>query len=371
MDYGVQIEASKRVTELMAIKNFWRLSEKTQVLHPETGRDEVVMNRLSHSFMVSESAQLINKYIAQDLFDCDYKNSLKLVSLGHDLGHPAFGHAGTEVLSYLMKKQGLKEGFDDNNNTLTVLRKNALFGVLTGYEIASFVKYPKNLYPTDEKEIMEYLKKSINKDVEYLESQGIKFETMPKRTIACEIVDEADRNSYVTSDLSDCYCLEISNYNDIEKLIDTANFSNSEINMLLYALTVAIKKKDKTSIKKIFNKILLMFNRNYTIGKNAKLNHKDLEVFQLREDLFNIELEMFLKNKFILKQRELHNNYFQTYIKYVIEEKYFPSSTYRKKIENAKNETDYLRNIRDMIGETTDSYVINFVKNLSNKKINK
>lgn len=362
IDMGAQIEASKRVTKLMATKNFWRLAEKTQVLHPKTGREEVVMNRLSHSFMVSESAQLINQYIAQDLFDCDYRHAIKIIALGHDMGHTAFGHAGQEVLSSMIKKQGLKEGFDDNNNTLTVLRKNSLFGVLSGYEIASFVKYPKDLYPTDKKEITEYLEKSIMKDVEYLENQGVVFDYVPKRTIACEIVDEADRNSYVTSDLSDCYCLGISNHKDIEQLADKDTYTNSEINMILYALIVAIQKHDKTSIKKIFNQMLLLFNRNYTIGKNGKLYHKDSEIHKLREDMFKIEVEMFLKNDFILEQRKLHDKYFKAYIKYIIEEKIYPSKTYKQKIEASKSETEYLRNIRDMIGETTDSYVINFVK---------
>lgn len=75
-------------------KAFRRLSGKTQVY--VTGSDDHIRTRLTHTLEVSQIARTI----AQTLnLDTDLTEA---ISLGHDIGHTPFGHAGERMLHQLM-----------------------------------------------------------------------------------------------------------------------------------------------------------------------------------------------------------------------------------------------------------------------------
>lgn len=75
-------------------KAFRRLSGKTQVYF--TGSDDHLRTRLTHTLEVSQIARTI----AQTLnLDTDLTEA---ISLGHDIGHTPFGHAGERMLHQLM-----------------------------------------------------------------------------------------------------------------------------------------------------------------------------------------------------------------------------------------------------------------------------
>jgi dGTP triphosphohydrolase len=357
-----RLAAKKRQKDIETLKVFARKAYTTQVLMPSDEYSDMVYNRLTHAYIVKSSSDIISSYIGLSGLNIDYKFSLGNVCLVHDIGHSPFGHDGAKVLDKRFKELGVKEGFSDNNNNFKVLLKNGGTNILSDYELASIVKYPNSLYPDQYQYLKRLLKSAIDEDIYYFESKGVKIFNRPERTIACNIMDEADRNSYVSYDLSDCYTLEIADENSIGKLIDQNIFYDSSIKEILFTLYSSIKSKDKTLIRHSFNRLNDMFNENYYIGDSIELTPKNQEIIVLREKLFQIEMDIFIKSDYVNKQNRENRSFLRKYIDYVVENHIYTSKTYQRMIENESDSENILRLYRDMIAEATDAYVIQFIK---------
>ena len=75
-------------------KAFRRLKHKTQVFFAPTG--DHYRTRLTHTLEVSQIARTIAKVLRL------HEELTEAITLGHDLGHPPFGHAGERVIGSLM-----------------------------------------------------------------------------------------------------------------------------------------------------------------------------------------------------------------------------------------------------------------------------
>jgi dGTPase len=75
-------------------KAFRRLKHKTQVFFAPTG--DHYRTRLTHTLEVSQIARTIAKVLHL------HEELTEAIALGHDLGHPPFGHAGERVIDALM-----------------------------------------------------------------------------------------------------------------------------------------------------------------------------------------------------------------------------------------------------------------------------
>jgi len=89
-------------------KSFRRLKHKTQVFLVPTG--DHYRTRLTHTLEVSQIARTISKalHLNQDLTEA--------ISLGHDLGHTPFGHAGEDTLNEVVPG-----GFSHSDQSLRVV----------------------------------------------------------------------------------------------------------------------------------------------------------------------------------------------------------------------------------------------------------
>ncbi len=346
-------------TNIEASKGYQFLEKKTQVLVPSMKGITITKNRLTHSNEAETSGMLIATDMAEKLnisvSEIDYRFSLGNVCLTHDIGQAPFGHDGQRVINSKIKSLGVFEGFDDNNNNFVVLEKNLL--LLSDYTVASLIKYPHKLYPSQKKEYLPLLEAAIALDKEHFANLGIHLEEQT-RTIACEIMDRADENSYICSDLADFFCLgNVVTLKELRTLARTQPFA-LECTELTH-LANLLRSGAKTAIKAYFNDLKNRFNFNYTLtNKGVTIVDQDLDDYRLF--LNAVSTKFFIEPKQDSDQNKKNLQNLERYIDYVIEHKYYPSKTYRTLIESSTSEIEKLTYIRDMVGETTDWYIINF-----------
>ena len=75
-------------------KSFRRLKHKTQVFLSPQG--DHYRTRLTHTLEVSQIARTISRALRLN------EDLTEAISMGHDLGHPPFGHSGEDVLNELL-----------------------------------------------------------------------------------------------------------------------------------------------------------------------------------------------------------------------------------------------------------------------------
>ncbi len=126
---------------------FRRLQAKTQVLG--VGLSDFYRTRLTHSLEVSQigqgiAAQLKKKQPALTKILELSPTLIEALCLGHDLGHPPFGHGGETALHYMMHQDG---GFEGNGQTFRIVTRLEPYtekdGMnLTRRTILGLIKYP-------------------------------------------------------------------------------------------------------------------------------------------------------------------------------------------------------------------------------------
>jgi dGTPase len=90
-------------------KSFRRLKHKTQVFVAPEG--DHYRTRLTHTLEACGIARTVARALALN------EDLTEAIGLGHDLGHPPFGHAGEEALDAAVREHG-GEGFRHNEHSL-------------------------------------------------------------------------------------------------------------------------------------------------------------------------------------------------------------------------------------------------------------
>ncbi len=196
---------------------FRRLQGKTQVFLP--GESDYYRTRLTHSIEVEQIGRSICNYLnnlSDSPFDENYYIDPDLVEsscLGHDLGHPPFGHAGERTLNNLMSEYG---GFEGNAQTLRLLTEvfyrsqDDRRGMNpTRAFIDSILKY-KVIYKDYDNPVNHFVYDYQEKYLDFVfagrdykdQFHSIK-EANDFRSIECQIMDWADDTAYAINDIVD------------------------------------------------------------------------------------------------------------------------------------------------------------------------
>src|SRR5437660_1362350 len=155
---------------------FRRLMYKTQVL--VTQSNDHHRTRMTHTLEVAQISRTVARQLGLN------EDLTEAVALGHDLGHPPFGHAGETVLNECMAHSG---GFDHNRHGLRIVE-------VLEYRYADFPGLNLSL------EVLEAMahhsKWADAPEVRALTAHGGPL-------LEAQVVDAADSLAYNTHDIDD------------------------------------------------------------------------------------------------------------------------------------------------------------------------
>lgn len=322
---------------------FRRYVGKTQVIYFAASFDEQLSTRSIHTLQVSQIARSIGKALRLNL------DLIEAIAIGHDLGHPPFGHDGEEILQEICreKKIGI---FFHNIHSLRIVDKlaDACKGMNLTFQVRDGIlshdgeineKYLKPNGHKTEADLMDYCLKK---------SQGKQVHIVPATLEGC-VVRMSDAISYVGQDFEDAIRIGILKKDELpEKIRRELGETNTDIiNSLVTNIIINSYNRDEiiyssNIVERFFE--LKQFNTE-RIYKSSELK---AEKSKLKIDF------KYLFNKFLsdLNRREEDSLIFKEWI-----------------FNRGKNKgTDYVNSylpeqiVVDYIASMTDRYFYNTYK---------
>ena len=176
---------------------FRRYTGKTQVVYFASMLDEQLTSRSIHTFSVAQVARTIGRLLRLNL------DLIEAIALGHDLGHPPFGHDGEKYLSLVSQKYGMGK-FLHNIQSLRVVdlisKKgeglNLTFQVREGLLSHDGEVHEQKLIPEPDKseqDLQEYV---------HAKETGQKITMIPMTLEGC-VVRLTDTIAYIGQDIED------------------------------------------------------------------------------------------------------------------------------------------------------------------------
>lgn len=181
---------------------FRRLQNKTQVF--VAGEYDFYHTRLTHSLEVAQIGRSIVNYVnhhhfGEETIDGDLVEG---ICLTHDIGNPAFGHAGESTLNELMKEHG---GFEGNAQSLKIITEGlhqsgpSDEGMKPSRAfLDGILKY--KVFWSDSGKKGKFLYDDQRRYLEFVYPDGV---IQPEQSLECQIMDWADDVAYSLHDLSD------------------------------------------------------------------------------------------------------------------------------------------------------------------------
>ncbi|MEG1560463.1 MAG: deoxyguanosinetriphosphate triphosphohydrolase [Clostridia bacterium] len=202
----VRTEFMRDRDRIIHCKSFRRLMHKTQVFMNPFG--DHYRTRLTHSLEVSQIARTIARGLRLN------EDLTEAIALGHDLGHPPFGHAGEAVLNALVPT-----GFAHNSQSLRIVEK---------------------------------LENGVGLNLTYEVRDGILNHRQSTRPITMEgqVVRLSDKIAYINHDIDDAIRAGVLSIDDIPKsAMDALGKTQSErINTLICDCLNTSDGKDKINL---------------------------------------------------------------------------------------------------------------------------
>lgn len=196
---------------------FRRLEYKTQVFVIHEG--DYYRTRLTHTLEVAQIGRTMARALGAN------EDLVEAVCLAHDLGHPAFGHAGEMTLNHLMAQHG---SFDHNRQSLRIVDKLA-------------VHYPEFEGLNLTWEVREGM---VKHETEYDIADATGFEPEKQCTLEGQLANPADEIAYTAHDLDDGLRSGLLRPEQLtgiawwERLKESLNWNGKDFNdMIRYRLT--------------------------------------------------------------------------------------------------------------------------------------
>ena len=198
---------------------FRRLREKTQVFF--NPRNDHICTRMEHVLYVMSLAETIGKALNlnQDL--------IRSISLGHDLGHAPFGHAGEDALNRIIGE--VQGGFAFQHELHSLRTVDILAEHKAGCGLNLSFEVRDGIASHCGEKIDEFVLTPWRDKQEEDLISGAKKHLMPATLEGC-VVRIADRIAYVGRDIEDAFRAGLMSFDDIPRAIQNElGSSNSDI----------------------------------------------------------------------------------------------------------------------------------------------
>lgn len=271
-----------------------RYHGKTQVFSFTNLIDEEMTNRNLHIAYVSQISRTIGKYLGLNT------ELIEAIALGHDLGHPPFGHDGEIALSDACVRHGIGH-FHHNIESLHIVdhisRKgrglNLTFPVRDGIishdgEVHNTILYPEK--DKNEARIQEYIR---------LKKEGMELDWMPATLEGC-VVRITDTIAYIGQDIEDAIRFNLLKREDLpQKVTDKLGNTNSQIiDTLIRSVIINSYGQDWIAFDEETSYYLLELKKfNYeNIYTNEKVKESNKIIYRTMGIMFDKYLEDIEKN---------------------------------------------------------------------------
>ncbi|MGI6197833.1 MAG: deoxyguanosinetriphosphate triphosphohydrolase family protein [Candidatus Cloacimonadaceae bacterium] len=274
--------------------SYRRYHGKTQVFSFTNLIDEEMTNRNLHVAHVSQISRTIGKYLRLNT------ELIEAIALGHDLGHPPFGHDGEKALSESCVKHGIGE-FHHNIESLYIVdnisRKgqglNLTFQVRDGIISHDGEVHNTRLEPEfnkTEAEIQDYITRK---------KAGEFVHWMPSTLEGC-VVRIADTIAYIGQDIEDAIRFKILKREDLPKEATQylGNENSQIIETLIKSVIANSVDRDWIAFDEETSYHLLelkKFNYKY-IYTDKNVKHANAVINRTMGMLFDIYMEDIRKN---------------------------------------------------------------------------
>ncbi|CEG11711.1 DGTP triphosphohydrolase [groundwater metagenome] len=328
----IRTKFSRDADRIIHSKAYSRYIDKTQVFFMVD--NDHITHRVLHIQLVSKIARTIGRSLRLN------EDLIEAIAVGHDIGHPPFGHQGEEILSDLCKKnrsgrflhnvEGVKFLEDIENCNLTLQ-------VLDGILCHNGEKIERSLRPDRKKdwkifdnEIKEILKGRTN--------------YAPMTLEGC-VVRMADIIAYLGRDIQDARIIGLIKRDDLnlisEECTGKIGTENADIvnNLIIDIIENSFDKEDEISYSKEIYECLKKYkNFNYNkIYNNPKRLGEKSKIVEMYGTLF----EKFLND---LKRENKDSKIYEHFVEI--------NKINREYVENYS----YVEIVRDYIAGMTDRY---------------
>jgi len=253
---------------------FRRYTGKTQVIYFVSLLDEQLTSRILHTLSVAQISKTIGRMLSLNT------DLIEAVALGHDLGHPPFGHDGEKFLSDVSRKYGLGY-FHHNIQSLRVVDRiakkgqglNLTFQTRDGILSHNGEVHNRGLTPNrnkSEQNLLDYIKAM---------EQGQNVDMAPATLEGC-VVRLTDTIAYIGQDIDDAIRIGLIRRDDLPQDVTAVlGSSNGQIvDTLVNDVVVTSFQKDYVSFSEKISEALYhlkQFNyREIYKSPRLKINHK-------------------------------------------------------------------------------------------------
>lgn len=317
---------------------FRRLRMKTQVF-VASGLDQHNRTRLTHSIEVSQIAKSIARPLRLNI------DLVESISLGHDLGHTPFGHAGERAINKCLEDR--KKGtFNHNAQSVWIVqRSNA------GYKNSNGKILPGlNLTYDTVEGILKHTK--IKNPIEFEKLDKLK----PAKPASQEgqLVNLADSIAYIKHDLDDAIKNNLLTENDIKRVwienTDTPFKLNKILNYFIYDIVEFSSDKEIISMSDDSNslyKALKMLSKDKILNSD-KVKTSDRIGYDIICDIFDYYDKEHNFQKLLNKTKKMNKYIYETHGKerVIVDYIQWLGDETAKLVYNNINKSKSLRNLK-------------------------